>query len=211
MNSLRQRFRSALEALDHVQAEAVLKQALAETAPLEMIERLVVPVMEQLGAEWDSGTLALSQIYMGSRMCEQLLGRFLQLGTAKLRPSPRMAVVVLSDYHMLGKRIVHSVMRASGYDILDYGRLDVGALVHRITADRLDILLVSVLMLPSALKVRELRDALDARGVRLRIAVGGAPFLFDPALWREVGADAMGRTASDAIGIVERWTEEAAA
>ena len=211
MDMLRERFRAALATLDHVQAETVLKQALAGTEPLEMIERLVVPVMEQLGAEWDSGKLALSQIYMGSRMCEQLLERFLHQGAAKPRSSPRLAVVVLSDYHMLGKRIVYSVMRASGYDILDYGRLDVDGLVDRAIADRLDILLVSVLMLPSALKVRALRDALNARGVGIRIAVGGAPFLFDPALWREVGADAMGRTASDAIGIVERWKEEAAA
>jgi len=210
MDMLRQSFRTALETLDHVSAEMVLKQALAETAPLEMIERLVVPVMDQLGAEWDAGTLALSQIYMSSRMCEQLLGRFLQLETAKLRRSPRVAIVVLNDHHMLGKRIVHSVTRASGYDVLDYGRQDVDGLVGRVVADRLDILLVSVLMLPAALKVRDLRDALDARGAKVRIAVGGAPFLFDSELWREVGADAMGRTASDAVGIIERWTEVAA-
>jgi methanogenic corrinoid protein MtbC1 len=34
--------------------------------------------------------------------------------------------------------------------------------------------------------------------------VGGAPFLFDDQLWQEVGADAMGKSASDAVAIVER-------
>jgi methanogenic corrinoid protein MtbC1 len=38
------------------------------------------------------------------------------------------------------------------------------------------------------------------------VVVGGAPFLFDPLLWREVGADAMGRSASEAPGIIEKIT-----
>ena len=116
-------------------------------------------------------------------------------------------MVVLNDYHMLGKRIVLSVMRASGFDVLDYGRLDVEELLQRVIADGVEILLVSTLMLPSALKVKQLRAAFEARGHRVRIAVGGAPFLFDEALWREVGADAMGRSAADAIAIVNRWME----
>ena len=63
-------------------------------------------------------------------------------------------------------------------------------------------------MLPSALKVKAVRAALNARGSRVRIAVGGAPFLFDPELWREVGADAMGRSAADAMTIIRRWKED---
>ena len=50
---------------------------------------------------------------------------------------------------------------------------------------------------------------LKKRGWNGKIAVGGAPFLFDPDLWREVGADAMGKNASDAISIVRKWMEEA--
>lgn len=207
MDTLRQQFREALEAVDRVQVEAILKLALTRDTPLAAIERLVVPVMESFGADWDSGKLALSQVYMGSRLCEQVIEQLLEPGSTQLRQSPRIAIVVLNDYHMLGKRIVHSVLRASGYDILDYGRMEVDALVDRIAADTLDILLISVLMLPSALKIRELRMALDARNVRVRIAVGGAPFLFDSTLWQEVGADTMGRTAGDAISIVKRWAE----
>jgi methanogenic corrinoid protein MtbC1 len=33
--------------------------------------------------------------------------------------------------------------------------------------------------------------------------VGGAPFRFDEALWRKVGADAMGRNGTDALRILE--------
>jgi len=111
---------------------------------------------------------------------------------------------------MLGKRIVYSVMRASGFELFNYGRMDVNELVEQIIKDKLRILLVSVLMMPSALKIRELRNALDARGVQVKILVGGAPFQFDSQLWQEVGADAMGLSAGDAVSIVQRWAGEMA-
>jgi methanogenic corrinoid protein MtbC1 len=63
-------------------------------------------------------------------------------------------------------------------------------------------------MLPSALKVREVSARLKAAAIPVRIAVGGAPFLFDDQLWREVGADAMGRSAAEAVTIVESWMGE---
>jgi len=72
--------------------------------------------------------------------------------------------------------------------------------------DGIKILLISVLMLPSALKVREVREKLDGSGLNIKIVVGGAPFLFDDKLWKEVGADAMGRYASEAVTIITSLT-----
>lgn len=199
----------ALEALDRPRIEALFQRALATDGPLQVIERLIVPSLKQVGDGWHDGRVALSQVYMSSRICEDMIRRVLPARAPGHGGQARMAIVVLNDYHMLGKRIVYSVLRASGFDLFDYERMDVAEIVDRAEADRLDILLVSVLMLPSALKVPELRSALEARGVHVRIAVGGAPFLFDTNLWREVGADAVGYSASDAVGIVQQWMEEA--
>lgn len=99
-------------------------------------------------------------------------------------------------------------MRASGFELFDYGRMDVEALVDRAIADRIRVLMISVLMLPSALKVREVCSLLKARGSNARVIVGGAPFLFDSQLWQEVGADAMGSSAAQAVSIVERMMGE---
>ncbi|HEY0846366.1 MAG TPA: cobalamin-dependent protein [Noviherbaspirillum sp.] len=204
------RLRDALVALDRPTVEALFDQAASRYPPLQVAEKLIVPALARMGEEWNAGTIALSQIYMSSRICEDLVTRVLPPMASERKAQPRHAIVVLSNYHLLGKRIVLSVMRASGFETLDYGRMDVDELVERIIADDVKILLVSVLLLPAALKVRALREALVARGRHIRIVVGGAPFLFDPQLWREVGADAMGRNAADAVAIVGRWMEEAA-
>jgi methanogenic corrinoid protein MtbC1 len=146
--------------------------------------------------------------YMAGRFCEELVERVLPPSDPDRKHQPRSAIVLLNDYHVLGKRIVYSVMRASGFELFDYGRMEVHEVVERAITDRLRVLLISVLMLPSALKVREVCSELKARGADIKVVVGGAPFLFDEELWREVGADAMGRSASDAVAIVERLMGE---
>jgi methanogenic corrinoid protein MtbC1 len=200
-------FREALEALDRVRAEAVFGEAADARGPLEAVESVVVPALEEIGQAWEAGDLALSQVYMSGRVCEDIVERSLPATDPEKLLQPRVAIVVLSDWHLLGKRIVWSVLRASGIALLDYGRMDVEPLVERVLRDGVDILLVSVLLLPSALQVRKLTNRLHAAGANVRVVVGGAPFRFDEALWREVGADAMGRTAADAVAIVRRLRE----
>jgi methanogenic corrinoid protein MtbC1 len=208
VGELIQDFQEALVSLDNIKADTLFYRALSSHSPIEVVEQFVVPALEHIGQQWNEGGIALSQIYMSGRFCEKLVERVLPPSDPARKLHPRQAIVVLNDYHMLGMRIVFSVMRASGFELLNYRRMDVDELVERVIADKLDILLISVLMLPSALKVRDLRGALDTRGIPLKILVGGAPFRFDPHLWQEVGADAMGRSATDAVAIVQRWAEQ---
>ncbi len=201
-------FREALESLDRVKADSIFQQVLLQRTPLEAVEQVVVPALEQIGAAWHAGSVALSQVYMSGRFCEELVDKTLPPSDPDRKHQPRSAIVVLSDYHDLGKRIVYSVMRASGFELFDYGRMDVDALVKRAVADKIRVLMISVLMLPSALKVREVCSGLKNYGADVKVIVGGAPFLFDSELWKEVGADAMGSSAAQAVTIVERMMGE---
>lgn len=207
MHELANELHAALATLDRPRIEALFGLAVRREGAMRAIEDFMVPALTRMGQEWDSGQIALSQIYMSSRICEDIVERVLPAAAGGRKSRPRLAIAVLCDYHTLGKRIVLSVMRASGFDVLDYGHMDVEPLVARVLADEVDILLLSVLMLPAALKVKSVRAAFDARGAKVKIAVGGAPFLFDPELWREVGADAIGRNAADAVAIVQRWRD----
>ena len=208
MNTSVTPFREALESLDRVKADSIFQEVLLELSPIDAVEQVVVPALEQIGGAWDAGSVALSQVYMSGRFCEELVDRTLPPSDPDRKHQPRSAIVVLSDYHDLGKRIVYSVMRASGFELFDYGRMDVEALVDRAIADKIRVLMISVLMLPSALKVRDVCLLLKARGSNARVIVGGAPFLFDSQLWQEVGADAMGSSAAQAVAIVERMMGE---
>ena len=141
---------------------------------------------------------------MGGRLCEQLVNALLPEGAGDRETQSPVAIATLDDYHLLGKRIVLSALRASGFAVRDYGRGTAEEVAQRALADRTEILLLSTLMLPAALCVKRVRSLLSQSGSRALLVVGGAPFRLDAQLAREVGADEVGTNTAEAIAIVRR-------
>jgi methanogenic corrinoid protein MtbC1 len=210
MNELSEKLVEALLSIDRLRVKEILTQSYPNFSAYQVIEELVVPALESIGLGWEAGTYSLSQVYMSGRLCEEIVDLILPPTDPTRYSQPKMAIVVLEDYHLLGKRIVYSVLRASGFELSNYGHMDLETLVKRVLDDKIKILLISVLMLPSALRVKELRARLGPGGARIKIVVGGAPFRFDDQLWREVGADAFGATAVEAVNIVHQLIDEIA-
>lgn len=197
-------FGDALLALDRVRAHRIANDAALSCGPVWFFENVVGPALENIGDGWERGRIALSQVYMSGRMCEDLALELLPPGINGLRTAPRAAIAVLEDYHSLGKRIVAASVRAAGFAIIDYGDGHGAAeIAARAAKDRLDVLMISALMLRSARLVADLRRGLQREGSRARVIVGGAPFSLDPSLADEVGADACGRSAADAVRLMQ--------
>ncbi|WP_417915796.1 cobalamin B12-binding domain-containing protein [Candidatus Electronema sp. JC] len=200
-------FVGRLLALDRLGAERLLRKE-AQDRPLRAVEGLVVPALEEIGRRWERGEAALAEVYMSSRICEELVDQLLPPSSPERISRPKIAIALLDDYHALGKMIVCAALRASGYEVCDCGRLTAGELAERTLREQFGILLVSTLMLRSALQVKILRERLSAAGSPVKIIVGGAPFRFDQELWREVGADATGGNAAEAVRAVARCVKE---
>jgi methanogenic corrinoid protein MtbC1 len=198
---------NALLAVDRVHAGRIAKESCKSGAPFVCLETLVIPALEEVGRLWESGDIALSQVYMSGRICEEIVDTMLPAGDPRRIDQPKMAIAVLEDHHTLGKRIVVSVLRAGGYEITDYGSgVRAEDLVKLATRDRVRILLISTLMLPAALRAKEVITQVRKELPEIKVIVGGAPFNFDHSLWKEIGADAMGYTASDTLALVNEMT-----
>jgi len=204
----RQELQEALLTIDRIAVKKVLSKSLPGYTPYQLIETLVAPALEEIGSGWEEGRFSMSQVYMSGRICEEAVDLILPPMHETRLYQPKMGIVVLEDYHLLGKRIVYSVLRASGYELANYGRMNVDELVRQIQKDGVEIIFISVLMLPSALRVKNLREELKKMNLDVKIVVGGAPFRFDPELWREVGADAVGAAAPEAVDIIGRISGE---
>lgn len=195
----------ALLLLDRLAARRVLFEASSPWTPVQRIEKLMVPVLRHIGSEWEAGRVALSQVYMSGRICEDLVAEILPPGDPGRKDQPKMAIAVLEDHHLLGKRIVYAALRASGYDLLDYGHgISAPDLSERALRDHIEVLLISTLMLRAALRIKDVTARLAAAGASTRVVVGGAPFNFDAELWQEVGATAMGRNAGEAVSLIQQ-------
>lgn len=201
-------FTEALLSMDRLAIEKLLTIEMQRRSPINFVEEVIVGALERIGEGWEQGTVSLSQVYMGGRLCEQLVDNILPPAAPERKHQPKMAICTLSDHHKLGKSIVYSILRASGFELADYDTVDVFELVEHVKNDQIEILLISVLMLPSALKIKEVKKLLTANLLDVKIIVGGAPFRFDDNLWKEVGVDEMCRNASDVSRVVNKTIDE---
>ncbi|MBU0935372.1 MAG: cobalamin B12-binding domain-containing protein [Spirochaetes bacterium] len=195
-------FVSALLALDRVKARKIFMDQTASHGAIPVMENMVSRALDNIGSAWEKGQLALSQIYMAGRICEDLSMTVVPDTSPSRRKDPGLALVVFEDQHLLGKRMVHAVLRNSGYAVADWGAMSLSALTAQLSRNPVDILMVSCLMLSSALRIALLREAIDSLKLPVKLVVGGAPFRFDKSLWREAGAHACGNTASDSLTII---------
>ncbi|WPD24840.1 MAG: cobalamin-dependent protein [Candidatus Electrothrix scaldis] len=195
-------FVDRLVRIDRLGAEKIFNAVREQGSMSRTVDQLILPALEVIGNGWEEGTVALAQVYMSSRICEELMTHVPPDDAAEHLGNLPMAIAVLEDYHQLGKIIISACLRASGYSFQDYGRVTPEELAQKIVEDSIEIVLISTLMLRSALLVKEVKDLLAKSGSSARIVVGGAPFRFDPQLWQEVGADAMGANATEAVAAI---------
>jgi len=195
----------ALLIFDREAAQQIVDRAASVGNPVEIAGELISQTLKKFGEGWEQGKLSLSQVYMSGVICEKIIDTILPPSSPVRKDQPKMAIAVFEDYHLLGKRIIYSVLRASGFELTDLGGgLDAGRIEDIVKKEKIRILLLSVLMLPSALRIKELKHRLSGTGVK--IVVGGAPFRLDDDLWKEVGADYCGKDSSEAIDIVKKLT-----
>lgn len=199
-----QALESALLRSDSAGAREILRGSCHPDEPYACISTLIEPALRSIGEQWALGDAALSQIYVSGRICEEYI-RSLPVPVSGIRQDqPKIGIVVLEDFHTLGKETVLAALHASGYRVEDYGAgTTVPELLELIKRDGIKVLFISALMLRAALEVRHLMDGIHDEGIPVRVIVGGAPFLFDEQLWQEVGADAFAHDAAEAVALLE--------
>jgi methanogenic corrinoid protein MtbC1 len=195
---------SELLSNDMQAAKKLLLVTLSAMSPQDRIDNVISPVLKRIGEKWEKGEVALSQIYLSLKICEGLVTEMYGTRDAERTSVPTMAIVSLEDYHLFGVHIVRMAMQSAGEVVLDYGRMDAETLADRLCSDEIQYLLVSTLMLRSALQVKRLREILEARSYNLMIIVGGAPFRFDELLWKKVRADHTTQSPLEALEFINR-------
>jgi methanogenic corrinoid protein MtbC1 len=198
-------FKTALLQINRIKAAEIFENFYINGTGFNQLEILAIRSLEQIGEGWERGNVSLSQVYMSGVICEELIEKYLPIFNVERKNTPKIAIGVLQDHHALGKRIVYSMLGSAGYEVLDFGQgLSVDELVNKTIENKIEVLLISTLMLPSALKVKEVREKLIKEGHITKIIVGGAPFRLDSDLWKNVQADADGKNASDIVSVLER-------
>jgi methanogenic corrinoid protein MtbC1 len=179
-----------------------------EAAILEILN----PAMIKVGREWGEKRISLSQTFVAAKIAEDILA----LCATESEPTAATKGTVVignieDDFHGLGRRIVTSYLRSTGWEVHDLGT-DVTPARFLKTAREVkaQIIGASAMMQTTALNICRLREAIDNSSLagKVKLAVGGAVFNWRPQLVQRVGADGTAETAIEVDALCERLLKE---
>jgi methylmalonyl-CoA mutase cobalamin-binding domain/chain len=184
--------------------------------PEAVVFEVVVPSIElmmQTVSEDQGGSLA--QHFMAAQIASEVVDEMLPL--FQKAPQSIGSVIIgtsQGDFHGLGKRIVGGCLKAMMVEVIDLG-LNVAPerFIDEAVAHDAQVIGISSMMVHTAkgengcCRVREL---LKTRGLedKIKIAVGGAPYRFNPQLYAEVGADTWAENGITAGKVISNLIRE---
>ena len=158
-------------------AAAAARAALADTEPLELIDRELIPALDRVGKGFENGTVFLPQLLMSAEAAKaafEVVKERMQDKSQEVKGRIVLATVK-GDIHDIGKNIVKVMLENYGYEVLDLGK-DVAPEVIAETACREDIALVglSALMTTTVVSMEETIRLLHEKKPDTKVVVGGA-------------------------------------
>jgi len=193
----------AIEDLTHQALEAGLE-------PQQIILNGLAPGLETVGRLYAEGRYFIPELAMCGRTMEAAMAILTPLIEAKGAGQYLGKVVigtVEGDLHDIGKNLVVSMLRGSGYETIDLGvNVPTSRFVDQVRELGPDVLGLSALLLTTREVMGEVVEALAEAGLRdnVKIIVGGSPVNDDFA--RKIGADGYGEDAVDAVKLARQFT-----
>jgi 5-methyltetrahydrofolate--homocysteine methyltransferase len=171
-------------------------------APLEVLNAGLLAGMHVVGEAFRRREIFLPDVLLAARA--MYAGLDLLKPRLAAREVPTAARVVLGsvrgDLHDIGKNLVGIMLRGAGFDVIDLGH-DVPAarFVEAAVAHEAAVIGLSALLTTTMPVMKDVVDLVRAHGLagRVKVIVGGAPV--SEAFAREIGADAYGYDAANAV------------
>ena len=199
-------YETAIDAIvkgDAALAVEMAKKGLSEGIdPLELLNQGFIPGINKVGDLFDVGTLFIPELILSANAMQnaadiinaaipesdrQTQGRFL-IGTVE------------GDVHDIGKTIVVSLLKASGFEVKDLGRdVSTDRFIKEAEDFKADIIGTSSLLTTTMPAQQKLEEELKKAGLkeRYKTMVGGAPVTQRWA--NKIGADAFAENASTCV------------
>lgn len=184
-------------------ARELTEKALQETvSPLAIVKGAIVPGIERTGELWKENVYFMPDVVLSTEAFKAAMN-VVEPKLAALKAETRgkyLMGVVAGDMHDLGKNIVIAMLTGAGFEVIDLGvDVPLQTFIEKVRELKPAILGVGCYMTTTMLELREVMQGLSENGLRstLKVMVGGVPTTQSFA--DEVGADAWGKDALDAV------------
>ena len=173
--------------------------------PLEIIEKHIVPALDEVGKLYETGKIFLPQL-IKSAEAAKVAFEILQTEMSKqdvestVNKTKVILATVYGDIHDIGKNIVKVIMENYNFEVIDLGK-DVPhqKVVDAIKEHNVKIVGLSALMTTTANSMKDTITLIRKEYENVKVIVGGA--VLTPELAKYVGADFFAKDAMETVRI----------
>ena len=216
MGAIDDKIRGCLVNLDSLCVKEGVEEALrlGESAT-HIILGPMSEAMSEIGKLYEEGEYFIAELIEAAQIFKDVMRRLSPLleeeakksaGNSAIRRVKIAIGTIKGDIHDIGKSLVAVMLQAAGHEVLDLG-VDVHSeqFIRAVKDWGAEVIGMSALLTTTARNMKEVIEALRKEGLRGKVfvMVGGAAT--DESFAKEIGADAWGRNALEAVKIINRF------
>ncbi len=184
-------------------AARLTQAALEMHAPLAIVNDMLIPALDAVGADYESGKVFLPQLIQAATAAQSAFGvikqhMVSQEGGDHADKGKIIVATVQGDVHDIGKNIVRLLLENYGYDVIDLGKdVPPQKIVDAAIDHQVKLVGLSALMTTTVGAMEETIKLLHQQYPECRTVVGGAVLTGDYA--EQIGADCYAKDAKATV------------
>jgi 5-methyltetrahydrofolate--homocysteine methyltransferase len=191
-----------------VQAKDLTKQELVTKAPIEIIDGVLVPALNEVGKGFEENKIFLPSLLMSAETAgasfEVIKEYIVNSGEKTEEKGKILIATVEGDIHDIGKNIVKVLLENYGFSVIDMGKdITPEAIVNKVQTENIKLVGLSALMTTTVPAMEKTISLLKAKNPQIAVMVGGAVLTENYA--KTIGADYYGKDAMAAVRIAEEF------
>ena len=167
----------------------------------DILKKSLTSAMDLVGVKFGEGEMFIPQVVWSAKAmqaCMDLLKPHFSIS----QQSDRARIIIgttKGDIHDIGKNLVAIMLEGAGFKVFDLGvDVEPNTFVEKALEEKGDIIALSSLLTTTMLSMRDVVSLAKEKGLSsTKVIIGGAPV--DMAFCKEIGADAYGIDAMDAV------------
>lgn len=190
------------------QAIEETEKELLTKSPLEIIDNIIIPALDEVGKDFENHITFLPGLLMSAStasMSFYAIKKYMEKsGSSSAKKGKIIIATVKGDIHDIGKNIVKVLLENYGYDVIDLGKdIEPQQIVDAVKKYNAKLVGLSALMTTTVPAMEETIRLLRQETDGVSVMVGGAVLTEEYA--RMIGADYYGKDAMSSVRFAEKF------
>lgn len=187
-------------------ARRITAQLLETQDSMEIVNNMIVPALDSIGALFEQGKIFLPQLILSAGVAQEafevIKKKMIESDSTPVSKGKVILATVKGDIHDIGKNIVKVLLENYGYTVVDLGKdVPYETVVEAVIEHNAKLVGLSALMTTTLVSMAETIALIRERELDCEIVVGGA--VLTPDYAKEIGADYYAKDAKETVDIAK--------